>query len=205
MIVVGGLSFVTFPPIPLNDVWVLQNANGIGTPSWIQLTPAGTSPAGRHAFASAYDTASNQLTIFGGCTDSSFSCIVSDAQLWSLTNADGTTGTPQWTQLTYEGAALIAHAQFASSAYDPDRHLLFLFGGRIGPGGTFGTFTDITWALSNVNGSSGLPFWTMVTPNKSPSARGQSFTPNLYDRRTGRFIVFGGPGVNDTWTLNTGN
>src|SRR5215471_15331189 len=44
MIVFGGCVDLNCD-IPLNDTWVLTNANGQGgTPSWIQLAPAGTLP-----------------------------------------------------------------------------------------------------------------------------------------------------------------
>ena len=32
-----------------NDVWVLVDANGIGSPSWVQLSPTGTLPPPRGA------------------------------------------------------------------------------------------------------------------------------------------------------------
>src|SRR5882762_231067 len=47
MIIFGGCLGGCFPTA--NDVWVLTNASGLGgTPTWIQLAPSGTAPAGRN-------------------------------------------------------------------------------------------------------------------------------------------------------------
>jgi hypothetical protein len=96
-----------------------------------------------------------------------------------------------------------AHAQYAVGGYDPETNQLYVMGGRTGSLGPFGVFSTFTWALSHANGLGGKPEWTMLTPGRSPSARGQSVPPNLFDPATGRLIVFGGPGSNDTWTLST--
>jgi hypothetical protein len=212
MIVFGGLSSVGAGPVPLNDLWVLTNANGTQAqaPQWIQLKPSGILPSPRHAFAAAYDTLSNRLTIFGGCVDAAFACdnSLASTELWVLSNATGTTwfgaaATPAWTRLQYFGAAPISHAQYAVSGYDLLTNRLFVMGGRIGSAAPFGTFTYFTWVLSKANGLGGTPAWTMLTPGASPEPRGQSVPPNLLDPISGRLMVFGGPGLNDTWILNT--
>jgi len=210
MIVFGGLHNVANQPLSvLGDLWVLLNANGNGTPKWQQLTPTGTRPPARHGFAVAYNEILNRLTVFGGCIEpATFDCAASDTRLWALANANGKSPTgadanPVWSELSFPGDAPIAHSQYAVSAYDPLTNRLFLFGGRIGSNPPFGTFTDITWMLDSANGLGGTPRWTMLTPSQSPAPRGQSVPPNLFDPATGRVIVFGGPGLNDTWTLDT--
>lgn len=50
----------------LNDTWRLRDANGIGTPTWSQVVPSGTLPAGRIRHAAGYDAASGRMIIFGG-------------------------------------------------------------------------------------------------------------------------------------------
>ncbi len=50
----------------LNDVWVLSDANGLGSPLWTQLTPTGTPPLPMHSFNATYDTGTNRMIIFGG-------------------------------------------------------------------------------------------------------------------------------------------
>jgi Galactose oxidase, central domain len=54
-----------------NDVWVLNNANGLGgQPQWAQLFPTGTPPAARCSAAAAYSASavppSSVMTIDGG-------------------------------------------------------------------------------------------------------------------------------------------
>jgi hypothetical protein len=208
MIVFGGLSFTPnpFTVTPLNDLWALTNANGTDSqPSqWIQLSPTGFQPSARHGVLGAYDENANRLIIFGGCTDSSFSCSTDSTELWVLSNASGV-GTPSWTNVAYSGAAPTAHSQFASVAYDILSNQLYAMGGRIGSAPPFGTFTNLTWVLSNANGLTGQPQWTVLSMNKPPSPRGQSVPPTLYDQVVGNFILFGGPAVNDSWVLWTHN
>jgi hypothetical protein len=63
LIVFGGL---TADNNSNNDVWVLRDANGIGTPAWERLTPSGTAPQQRIGAAVAYDEVRNRLIVFGG-------------------------------------------------------------------------------------------------------------------------------------------
>jgi len=48
-----------------NDTWVLTNANGVGVPSWKQLTPA-VRPSVRFFHAATYDPTSERMIIFDG-------------------------------------------------------------------------------------------------------------------------------------------
>lgn len=51
----------------VNDVWVLEHANGLGgTPNWIQLFPTGGPPTQRAEHTAVYNPASNRMTIFAG-------------------------------------------------------------------------------------------------------------------------------------------
>lgn len=204
MIVVGGLDNNGNTLVLRNDVWVLTNANGTGPqPSqWIPVTPPGAAPSPRHAFAAAYDQQHNRLSIYGGCVDAVFSCdnFLASTDLWVLSNANGLGGTPAW-QSFHFNLSPPAHAQYAVGGYDPNANRLYVMGGRIGSLGAFGIFSNLTWVLSHANGLGGTPEWTMLTPGRSPEARGQSVPPNLFDADSGRLIVFGGPGLNDTWTL----
>ena len=206
MIVVGGLQFNGTRLALLNDVWVLTNANGSGPlpRQWTQLELQGAAPTPRHAFAAAYDEQHNRLSIFGGCVDAVFSCdnLLASTDLWVLSNANGTGGPPAWQSFQFT-LSPPAHAQYAAGAYDPETNQLFVMGGRIGSLGTFGVFSDLTWVLSHANGLDGTPEWTMLSTGRSPAPRGQSVPPNLFDAAAGRIIVFGGPGLNDTWTLST--
>jgi hypothetical protein len=209
MIVVGGLSNNGASLVLLNDVWVLTNANGVGPPPrWLQLAPLpGAAPSPRHAFAAAYDQKNNRLSIFGGCVDAVFDCdnLLASTDLWVLSNANGTGWTvPSW-QVFHFQLSPPARALYAVSGYDPATNQLYVMGGRIGsgPANTFGMFSPFTWVLRHANGLGGTPYWTMLTPGASPAPRGQSVPPNLFDPKVGRLIVFGGPSLNDTWTLST--
>jgi hypothetical protein len=67
MVVFGGWRNVSFPGFYFNDVWILKNANGLGSASeWRQLTPAGTPPSARELATAVYDPASNRMIVFGG-------------------------------------------------------------------------------------------------------------------------------------------
>jgi hypothetical protein len=206
MIVVGGLSNTASLSL-LNDVWALTNANGTDAqpPAWTQLAPTGMAPSPRHAFATAFDAQNDRLTIFGGCIDVSFVCATTSIELWVLANASGKTSAgadiaPAWTKLSYHGDTPIALAQFASTAYNASTNRLFLFGGRIGSNPPFGTFTNFTWVLDHANGVGGEPGWSLTSSGQPPPPKGQSVPPNLFDARTGRWILFGGPATSDAWS-----
>jgi hypothetical protein len=49
-----------------NDVWVLSNANGRGTPSWSRLTIGGALPPPRQNHQAVYDPDTNRMIVFGG-------------------------------------------------------------------------------------------------------------------------------------------
>jgi hypothetical protein len=81
MTVFAGASSST----ELNDVWVLNNANGAnGQATWTQLTTTGTPPLIREQPASIYDGGTNRMVVFGGLSNPN---LLSD--LWLLTAADG--------------------------------------------------------------------------------------------------------------------
>src|SRR5262245_56181177 len=63
LIVFGGVNFSG----TLGDLWMLSNASGVGgTPSWTQLSPAGTPPSGRVSHTAVYDAGANRMIVFGG-------------------------------------------------------------------------------------------------------------------------------------------
>ena len=84
MIVFGGCAD-QYCFDPLNDTWVLTNANGLGgTSAWIQLTPSGSLPNARAYPNTVYDATNNRMIVYGGLG-------VSDdlSDVWLLTNANG--------------------------------------------------------------------------------------------------------------------
>jgi len=139
MIVFGG----TLGGSNSNEVWVLSNANGLGgTPTWTQLSPSGTLPPGREEPRAVYDATNNLMTIFGGNNDSGYL-----GDVWVLSNANGTGGSPTWSQLgpfPFFAEVRTAH----SAVYNPSTNKMTIFGGDTSPSAQ----TNDVWVLSHANG-----------------------------------------------------
>jgi Galactose oxidase, central domain len=193
----GGLGFSS--PCT-NDTWALTNANGQGgTPAWLRLSPAGALPHTRLAFVAAYNTAANTMIVFGGndCFSTDF------GDVWTLSNANGVTGTPAWTMLTPSGPAPAARAG-GSGVYDSANNRLIIFGGESGAG----QLLNDVWVLSNADGSGGAPVWTEIVPSGAlPAPR--NATSAVYDAANNRMTIFGGGDaaglLGDTWVLSNAN
>jgi hypothetical protein len=83
----GATSSLGTTNSPLNDVWVLSNANGLeGIASWTQLFSYGILPPTRIGHSAVYDPGSQRMTIFGGINSYP---LLND--VWVLTNAIDTT------------------------------------------------------------------------------------------------------------------
>jgi len=195
MIAFGGYSLGA----RFNDVWVLTSANGLaGTPSWIQLAPAGTLPIARSNMSVVYDPASNEMIVFGGFSISdTTNGVLGD--VWVLSNANGIGGTPVWTQETPAGAAI--PARYAHTAvYDAAFNRMIVFGGS-------NEHTEIndTWVLTNANNRTGTPTWIQLAPAGTiPGPK--SYHTAVLDPSTNRMIIFGSSGyVNDAWALSNVN
>jgi hypothetical protein len=206
MITFGGCLGSSFPVS--NEVWVLTNANGTGGPSsWIQLFPNGPGPNARAACVTVYDSANNRLTVFGGQNGSGFGCSTY-GDVWVLTNANGTAGTPSWTQITPSDAP--PQGQFgAAGAYDSATNRMIVSGGT-GLTGTKCIQASGVWALTNANGIGGAPAWMNLTSEENGAApSGRAFHSAVYDPATNQMKVFGGEGragiLGDTWTLVNAN
>jgi len=200
-VIFGGATGVNTPAPCQNDMWVLQNANGLGgTPTWTQLTPSGGPPTARYGHASVYDPHSNSMIVFGGsdCASGLFN------DVWVSSNANGLGANSTWTQLAPSGAA--PSGREASSAIDdPTTNVMVVFGGDQG---SSAPLNDV-WVLSNANGTGGTAAWTQLFPTgTAPSARtGQTA---VYDSANNRMIVFGGlnssgMSLADTWILTGAN
>ena len=207
MIVFGGLSFSPETETFFNDVWVLSNANGQGSPVWTQLSPSGTPPAPRSNQTAVYDAANNRMTVFGGL-GSDGEQLFSD--VWVLTNANGLGGSPAWIQLSAAGS-LTADVELSSAVYDPVNNIMTLFGGaNLGETAT----TNGVWTLSHANGLGGRPRWTnIVAPGGAGSPARRYGHSAVYDAANNRMIIFGGApapdaggiGFNDAWVLAYAN
>ena len=193
-----------FPSPCLNDYHVLQHANGQGgSPTWLTVGITGKIPAVRTLHASAYDSATNTLMIFGG-----YNCISTYFNdVWVLKNANDVTQ-PTWTQLIPSGTPPSVR-ESTSAVYDSTTNTLIVYGGDK----LYGTNVGVTplgdlWLLSHANGNGGTPTWTQLVPaGKGPSAR--SGHTAVYDAQNNLMTVFGGfDGKNvltDAWVLSNAN
>ncbi len=203
MIIFGGGQFAGagFNPI-YQDVWVLSNANGVGTPTWTQLfplTPNGA-PAPRAAHRAVNDANTNRMIIFGGGNNGSND----QNDTWVLTNANGLGGPSQWIPLSPTGGLPAPREIIAAVSYDPAANAMTVFGGVSG-----NTFLGDLWILSNANGLGGAPAWQQVS--QTAPAPGTLANWNYgYDPTTKSLLFFGGsPGFgafrNDFWVLSNAN
>lgn len=194
----GGTGF---PGPCVNELWTVTHLNSQGgSPTWKQFVLTGSVPAVREGHTAVYDSNSNEMIVFGGtdCNGNFYN------DLWILNNADGSTTTPSWTQVTPLGTGPSARSQ-ATAIYDSVNNVMTVFGG-----GTSSTavFNDV-WTLSNANGLTGTPTWTQVSAlGTAPPARmGQTA---VYDATNNRMIVYGGSNnrgkvLNDGWILSNAN
>jgi uncharacterized repeat protein (TIGR01451 family) len=212
MIVFGGQNgFNTYLFDP--QVRVLTNADGtgVGTPTWTTLAPSGTPPSDRESSAVAYDAANNRLIVFGGATLTCCAAVTANYNdVWVLTNANGTGGTPAWTQLAPLGTP--PAARFGSSAaYDPNSNTLIVFGGasRIDPAPTT-NYNDV-WILIHANGIGGTPHWYQLSPSGGPPGKRSSASAGYNPASNTMAIAMGRIDdpccalYNDAWVLGTAN
>ncbi len=200
MTIFGGYNGSSYP----NDVWVLSTANGLGTPTWKQLSPTGSnSTIARFGHTAVYDNIDNRMTIFGGQDNFGF---LND--VWVLTNANGLGGAPAWTQLSPTGSAPITRVNH-TAVYDAANNRMIIFGGYDGGNSSF---NDV-WVLSTANGLGGTPAWTELNPNPDPTyglATGRYYHTAVYDPTNNRMTIFGGYSdyvgtMNDVWVLSNAN
>lgn len=202
MTIFGGTNGVSGQTY--SDTWVLSDADGTnGGSQWTQLSPSGGPPPGTELGTAVYDSASDRMTVYGGL----ISCCnpPSSNQTWTLTNANGVGGTPQWVLLSTNGAATPTWGFSPLSAFNASANEMFLFGGAIDDG----TVYNGTWVLSCATGLGCTPSWSSLkTGTPVPTPRGGSVNaPALaYDQVTNQMIVFGGGTLgsylNDTWLLS---
>lgn len=197
MTIFGGAT--GFPGTCVNDVWILDGANGqSGSSTWIPISPSGTPPAGRLHHTGVYDTKTNSMIVFGGsnCSKGYFN------DVWVLSDADGGSGSPSWQKLVPSGIPPAAR-ESASAIYDSANNLMTVYGGDAGST----NFGDV-WILSHANGTGGTPTWTQLSPTGSaPNTR--SGHTAVYDSLNNRMIVFGGfhlsSALSDTAVLSFAN
>ncbi len=177
---------------------LLASSLNAQNPAWTELVPAGTLPPPRAAASLVYDGSTNQAILFGGGYPET-------GDLWRLSNANGTGGTPVWTQLFLSPSPAAREVQGA--VYSASTSTMIVFGG--GLGSTSPCVND-TWILTNATGVSGSPAWNQLHPTGPvPSVRG-SFVA-VYDDANNRMMIFGGDDCfpsnlyNEVWVLTNAN
>jgi YVTN family beta-propeller protein len=190
MIVFGGAVNSTL----MNDVWVLDHANGTGgTPAWTQLSPTGTPPSPRADHAAVHHAAANSMVVFGGGNPGPY---LND--VWVLQFANGLGGASDWVRLTPAGVEPAPRAG-AGAAFDTATNRMMVFSGDVN-----GAASDDAWLLDGVIGASA--FWAPLIVDGTPPPRRQ---PAVAYDTANRLIVFGGDdilsGLDDTWVLTNAN
>jgi hypothetical protein len=139
------------------------------------------------------------MIIYGG--NDCFSTEYGD--VWILTNANGVTGTPVWTQLSPTGTGPAARED-TSAVYDPVNNRMILYGGAL----TSGSDPNV-WVLTNANGTGGAPAWIQLPISGAlPAARSDNSI--VYDTVDNVAVIFGGGSqtgalLNDAWVLSNAN
>jgi hypothetical protein len=206
MIVFGGADGLEVGEKLLNDLWILEDADGTtGVPSWTQITTE-SSPSARSSHTAVYDTNSNRMIVFGGRVGvgGSGSPVLSN-EVWVLENADATEedNPPKWTQLSPADGPIGREAHTA--VYDRNKNRMIVFGGSVGVGSEGSALlTDEVWVLENANGTDedNSPKWTKLSLENGPTGR-EAHTA-VYDPNTDRMVVFGGNarvGTDDSTSL----
>jgi hypothetical protein len=180
------MLFAGATPGILDDLWILNNANGLGgAPSWTKVSPNGAIPPARYDHGAIYDPATNRMTVFGG-QGSDTPTYLND--VWVLLNANGSGGTPQWIQQHPSGTPPAERCCRLSLVYDSGSNRMTVFGGANGP-----TKFNDTWILTNANGISGSQLGiTQLFPNHGGNAGsvtvqiiGSGFQPGSTVKLTG--------------------
>lgn len=203
LIVFGGKDTST----TYSDTWVLSNASGTsGTPAWTALSTSGTTPPQRARSIGAYNSTDNVFFIFGGVDENN--SVKMD--LWKLTDANGVSGTPTWSNPAIGGTAPSSRVSMRG-VYDETTDTLIFFGGNVCGSSTCTLYQD-TWTITNLSTN---PTWVQLNPTGTlPSAR--FFHSAVYDATNNRMIIFGGntstalspsatSNMDDTWVLTHAN
>jgi hypothetical protein len=148
MIIFGGFEGFANPVD--NDVWVLENANGVGgTPTWVKLNPSGTPPPARSNHTAVYNPNSNRMIVFGGNNgeDQVSHGAVEFSDVWVLEDANGI-GAPTWIPFIAQDTSFIPARDSHTAVYDLTNNRVIIFGGHNTITGML--YSDI-WVLFNAD------------------------------------------------------
>ena len=174
------------------DVWVLTDANGLGStpPNWIQLNATatiGNLPNVLTDYEKAvYDPVNNLMIVYD-----------STAAVWVLTHANGLGGAPEWNQLNVPSNGPSGRAAF-TAVYDAAANRMIVFGGSAG-----GVDLNDLWILADANGLNGTPSWIPLPTGTATAPSGRSEHLVVYDPASDAMSIFGGDGLPaETWTAS---
>ena len=178
----------------LGDYSVLSNANGLGgTPTWTEFFPTG-GPGARSGATAVYDPGSHELILFGGWDGAN--TYFND--VWVLTNANGTAGTPVWQQVLPTGGPPFERA-YSSATYDPVSDVMTMCGGYHGP---YDWWNDV-WVLTNASGTHGThTAWAKIAQSSVIFPLGRYSHTAVYDASRNVMIMFGGNVTNKPLAAN---
>jgi hypothetical protein len=166
--------------------------------TWSQLSPSGTLPNSTAFNTTAFNATNNILLSVlpeGGSVPE---------QVWTLSNGNGLTGTPAWTELTPTGTAPGSNGG-SSGVYIAVTDQMVMYGGCFA---NCSPALDGVFVLNNASGVGGTPSWSQSSPNTSIPRTGQTA---VYDPTRNVMITFGGDTAffgtdhNDTNILSPAN
>jgi DNA-binding SARP family transcriptional activator len=192
-----GGAFGTTSPCG-NDVWVLEQASGVGgTPRWRELVARDTAPGERNAATMAFDAARERLIVHGG-TD----CFtVHHTDTWILQLDDSSASGGRWIPVRTDSAAgAPQRAPGGAVAIDVDAGRVLLVAG----------FEDVpranaVWVLEGLHAAeTRAARWRRMACEGAPSGRIHGSL--LWDAVRGEGLLFGGFNLareysNELWRL----
>jgi hypothetical protein len=170
------------------DLWAFD----FTTRAWSEIDTGRGGPSPRYYPSAAWDAEENALYVFGGAVNTSSTIIEPSMDLWRWTESDG------WSEIPTSGDAP-SDRTFFGTAYDPESHRMWLFGGQVGDF-VSQAFQDL-YALDVRTGT-----WEKhhAGRDKAPSTR--MHAGMLWDDARRRVVLFGGHtdigDGNDLWTFD---
>jgi len=202
LILFGGGAYSGSAGTLYDETWTIRDVTS--NPTWHKLNPAGTLPTARRDASAVYDAARNRLIVFGGNTSTAYSPESSGRtnDTWILSNANGTGGTPAWSQLNTldKPPARSGH----TAIFDSASKRMVVFAG----GGTDNYVRGDVWVLTNPGETTSS--WAEYDAGK-PCPKGRVSHSAVYTGSAkNRMIIFGGNTgnwnlVNDVWVLRNAN
>lgn len=171
-------------------VALLAPATSASAQSWTQNFPTGGPPQARNLAGVAYDSADDVFALFSGGTALGYA-----TDTWTLQNATGIGGSPQWVQLFPTGGPPTPRG-LHSGVYAAAGNRLIVYGGCLS---NCGLAAADTWVLTNADGTGGTPAWSLLP---AIGADNREAHVAVYDDATNRMIVVGGQNGFNTYAGN---